>query len=690
MRRGFLGQGGAWRPSPFPPSGEEGEDAREEGTRPSGQAVRPEEDPDWVEAKRRYLGTIRGDPSASVGPDGRDNTYANWLHMALDQGLLGPLHENGPEDRAATPEEAGNEFGRMGDLPELLKASFGVFRREGPGPAWGVDYDPVLARIEANDASFHDVNLQVAPLGTEGATRLGRALAANTHVVSLALGCTALREAGAAALAEGLARNNALRTFWLHDDAVGAAGNVALLQSLPRGVSEVTRWKTQGGDACAVAAAARLKDAVLGAALTRVSLWMQRIGDAGAEALAGALQVNGTLKTLGLNENEIGDAGAQELARALRTNTSLTRLDLWRNDIHDLGADAFSEALKENRVMELVALNLNPCWVRRGWDVRIQASGDRDRPAPDLSKPPPVGSPYGPTELGERRTAEMFDGPPPQPPFVPTESDYADPQSLFYRDYPRAQKTDLEREAELGHTPPDSDDDAERESKWPEDLTWGEVKLDAEPGVEDIMKRYFDARRLVRNPGDDDDPDIAFSNRLSNYNTALGAPSTVGNMEKGSLGMADWGEAMPGTGQAPVPAEVFSVSGASSRFASDSSSSSSSSDEDYKGPSRISSDSDSSCGEDAAHDVPHEWDADFSELNPEGSGVGDFDAEFPSPLPTPGEAAGESLDAKEASRWAQDFDTYFSERPDVVAVASQDGDPPPDSVDAIARAFADL
>ena len=90
MRRGFLGRGGAWRPSPGVAAPEDEDEDEDEGVPRKGSKTKPpmvslEDDADWV-AVNRYMGSVQGESSESVDENGRDKVFANWLHMALDKG----------------------------------------------------------------------------------------------------------------------------------------------------------------------------------------------------------------------------------------------------------------------------------------------------------------------------------------------------------------------------------------------------------------------------------------------------------------------------------------------------------------------------------------------------------------------------------------------------------------------------
>ena len=72
----------------------------------------------------------------------------------------------------------------------------------------------------------------------------------------------------------------------------------------------------------------------------------KEIGDEGAKALAEALKVNATVKTLWLNDCGIGDDGAAALAEALRSNTTLAELHLEQgNDISKQGKQLLRDAV---------------------------------------------------------------------------------------------------------------------------------------------------------------------------------------------------------------------------------------------------------------------------------------------------------------------------------------------------------
>ncbi|RUP51270.1 hypothetical protein BC936DRAFT_149115 [Jimgerdemannia flammicorona] len=62
--------------------------------------------------------------------------------------------------------------------------------------------------------------------------------------------------------------------------------------------------------------------------LQSLDLYKNDIGDEGASAIAEALKMNTSLKTLYLGDNGIGEKGADALAKALKMNKSLQNLYL--------------------------------------------------------------------------------------------------------------------------------------------------------------------------------------------------------------------------------------------------------------------------------------------------------------------------------------------------------------------------
>ena len=76
--------------------------------------------------------------------------------------------------------------------------------------------------------------------------------------------------------------------------------------------------------------------------LTKLNLEGNNIKDAGAAAIAAALEVNSRLFFLGLGSNQIEDNGGKAIARALDNSSGLSILDLEGNSINDEGGVAIA------------------------------------------------------------------------------------------------------------------------------------------------------------------------------------------------------------------------------------------------------------------------------------------------------------------------------------------------------------
>jgi Ran GTPase-activating protein (RanGAP) involved in mRNA processing and transport len=152
------------------------------------------------------------------------------------------------------------------------------------------------------------------------------------------------------ALLRGDVTEISLRGGW---NRVGDAGAQALAHALSHNTSLTTLslCDSKISDAGAQALAQALSQS--NTSLTSLDLGWNQIGDAGTRALS----QSASLKTLKLSNNKIGDAGAQGLAYALSQNVPLTTPQLWRNKIGDAGAQVLEQALSYNAF--LVALILS-------------------------------------------------------------------------------------------------------------------------------------------------------------------------------------------------------------------------------------------------------------------------------------------------------------------------------------------
>jgi Ran GTPase-activating protein (RanGAP) involved in mRNA processing and transport len=76
----------------------------------------------------------------------------------------------------------------------------------------------------------------------------------------------------------------------------------------------------------------------------------------GVGPLVEVLASNSKLESLDLRNNRIGPAGAEAVARMLETNKSLVKLDLRWNEIGSAGAEALLNAFRVNRTLKQLEL----------------------------------------------------------------------------------------------------------------------------------------------------------------------------------------------------------------------------------------------------------------------------------------------------------------------------------------------
>ena len=109
--------------------------------------------------------------------------------------------------------------------------------------------------------------------------------------------------------------------------------------------------KTNNAGAQALAAALQVNQTI-----QSLNLEFNQIGSTGAQALAAALQVNQSIQSLNLHGNQIGDAGARALGAALQVNQTIQSLNLGYNLIRDTGAQALGKALQVNHTLQMLNL----------------------------------------------------------------------------------------------------------------------------------------------------------------------------------------------------------------------------------------------------------------------------------------------------------------------------------------------
>ncbi|CAE7478866.1 NLRC3 [Symbiodinium necroappetens] len=155
-------------------------------------------------------------------------------------------------------------------------------------------------------------------------------------------------DAGVARLAEALTNNKTIVDVYLDDNNITDIGvqRVATLIQSSRTLRQVSFYHNKVTDI----GVQSLSKALLGSTLNLLDLRDNRVSDAGATALAEALEAGSQLRFLLLKDNEITDGGAQRLAAAVRKcgeEGPLKQLDLEGNRITAKGSVYLKEVKQD-------------------------------------------------------------------------------------------------------------------------------------------------------------------------------------------------------------------------------------------------------------------------------------------------------------------------------------------------------
>ena len=206
------------------------------------------------------------------------------------------------------------------------------------------------------------------PLGVEGARHVAGMLAGGRHrLEALDLVNTGLGDEGVCEVVEALGADDAIKHLFLGGNGAGVQSARALASLLrrTRRLETLTLSVNGLGDE----GAAILGEAAGGCGTLRVlSLASNGVGPQGAARFVAAMGDRGSLgsldlgcapstRALGGQPNRIGDVGAEAIAGWLRRDRSLRALDVHQNGVTSRGAWAIKEALAEdNRTLERVVL----------------------------------------------------------------------------------------------------------------------------------------------------------------------------------------------------------------------------------------------------------------------------------------------------------------------------------------------
>ncbi|CAE7252608.1 unnamed protein product, partial [Symbiodinium microadriaticum] len=184
--------------------------------------------------------------------------------------------------------------------------------------------------------------------GTPGAVEtLVAGMARSTILVSLSLRSSCLRDQGVFQLAAAVAKCQTLRELDLSDNNFGAKGAAKVLQS--------------GKEH-----------------LEMLDLCRNRLGDAGAKALAEVLLNCHSISVLRLRANGIGDEGGEALAESLMSVTSLREFDFSQNEIHLPTSSVMLRAVCASRGLQRLYLDSSLPWPTSD-SFEVQVAGFTDQ-----------------------------------------------------------------------------------------------------------------------------------------------------------------------------------------------------------------------------------------------------------------------------------------------------------------------
>lgn len=175
--------------------------------------------------------------------------------------------------------------------------------------------------LESSPCKLRYLNLKNTQLGPKGSTTIASILRYQGSLQELYIGGNQMGSKGMKAIAAVLTHNTTLQIIDVSYNSI----------------------KKQG--------ATFIVDALMDAAesgLVKIDLTCNKIGPAGAQALAKLLSVNRTLEAVYVCRNEIGPEGASSFHSALKVNYVLKELRLGANNIGDIGAIMLVESLAEN------------------------------------------------------------------------------------------------------------------------------------------------------------------------------------------------------------------------------------------------------------------------------------------------------------------------------------------------------
>lgn len=210
----------------------------------------------------------------------------------------------------------------LGELPELRSLDLS-------GNWLGDEFAPRVGRMMRKALQLRVLRLRWNSFSDSSGRLIAQSLPFCPHLEELDLGGNWIRTAGATTLARRLQRHPGLQRVRLDHNGIDSNGFRVIAQSLA-GNNSVLQSLDVGGNEIDDAGAQELARVLTApSALLRVSLRLnERVTDAGAATLAAAIGSGAKLTQLDLGGNRVGSAGAAALAWAASANRGIRELYL--------------------------------------------------------------------------------------------------------------------------------------------------------------------------------------------------------------------------------------------------------------------------------------------------------------------------------------------------------------------------
>ena len=188
--------------------------------------------------------------------------------------------------------------------------------------------------------------------GEESSDHFSRVVGGAKSLRSLSLKYHNIGDGGARLIAYNLNKATQLLSLNLECNKIGIAGAEALASYL----IIQAREQDKAGKPSSAIGGRRTEPTAVG--LQHLLLSYNSIGNQGAIALAEALKVNQTLRTLTMKNSGVSDEGLMAIGRALEGNNTLQSLHLFGNNFNNNETGSLFHDLIQNR-LPYVGLNLD-------------------------------------------------------------------------------------------------------------------------------------------------------------------------------------------------------------------------------------------------------------------------------------------------------------------------------------------